>query len=375
MTHPIRVLIVDDSAVVRGLMSRWIEDADDIEITGFASNGEQALQQLASADPDIVLLDIEMPILDGLTVLPQIRKEQPNAKIIMVSSLTVRHARETFKALANGASDYLPKPSADGQAMSSSGFQKGLLEKIRALAPQRKFEKSTDTEKLPKRITPKLGVLKPSPHPSLTNPEIMVIGGSTGGPQALFTLFENEFTLAHDLPVLITQHMPPTFTTIFAKHLQSVSGLPAKEAEEGETPKPGYLYIAPGGYHLSVRRAAGRAILSLDQGPMINFCRPAVDRLFLTAADTYGAATLAIVLTGMGQDGCAGAHKIAENGGMVIIQDEASSVVWGMPGAVAEAGIEMAQFPIDKMAAGLKAFLNRQFPAPHFRSAMGGKQV
>lgn len=369
MSNPIRVLVVDDSAVVRGLISRWIDEADDIEITGYAGNGEQALKQLAKAAPDIILLDIEMPILDGLSIIPQIRKEQPDARIIMVSSLTVRHARETFKALTMGASDYLPKPSANGKAMTTSDFQRDLLEKIRALAPKR-TQRTLLKNAPPNPVRP----LKPSMKIASADPEIMVIGGSTGGPQALFTLFGGSFPLAHDMPVLITQHMPPTFTTIFAKHLESVAGLPAAEGQDGDTLKPGHIYVAPGDYHMSVRSNGGTPVLSLDDGPPVNYCRPAVDRLFLSAADIYGPTCLAIVLTGMGSDGCAGARQISEKGGLVVIQDEASSVVWGMPGAIAEMGFEDAQFSISNMAPGIKSLLARQHPAtPHIK--IGGGAV
>jgi len=366
MSDPIRVMVVDDSAVVRGLISRWVEAAPDIEITGYAGNGEQAMKQLPAADPDIVLLDIEMPVLDGLSILPRIRKQAPDAKIIMVSSLTVRHARETFKALTMGATDFLPKPSANGQAMTASSFHEGLLEKIRALAPRQRARPSPGRNK-PLGAAP---LVVASGDPSIA-PEIIVIGGSTGGPQALFSLFGDDFPLARQLPVLIAQHMPPTFTTIFARHLQGVSGLPASEGKDGETLKPGHIYVAPGDFHMTVDRTGGVPTLALDQGSPVNFCRPAVDRLFESVAPVFGSATLAIVLTGMGQDGCAGARKIRQAGGLVVIQDEASSTVWGMPGAIAEAGLDNAQFPIGQMALGIKAMLARQPVAENSRRAAG----
>lgn len=332
---PIRVMLVDDSAVVRGLTKRWLESERDIEIVEACSDGVQAIEKIAAASPDVVILDVEMPRMDGLTALPQLRKLAPDARIVMASTLTGRGAKTTLTAMSLGAADYLPKPEANGLA-SADVYKRELLAKVRALGGA--AQRAANPRAFPKTPTP-----QPRPRPAavpgrgLLRPSAMVVASSTGGPQAL-QAFLGPIAKQIDAPILIVQHMPPTFTTILADKIASVTGRPCIEPKNGDPIKSGHIYLAPGDYHMKIVKGAAGPVVQLDQSPPVNFCRPAADPLFETASSVFGSRLLGVVLTGMGSDGKDGSGHIVQAGGRIIVQDEASSVVWGMPGAVATAG-------------------------------------
>ncbi len=321
------VLIIDDSAVVRGLVSRWIEADSRLQVAATCADGEVGVRKAAELQPDIVVLDIEMPRMDGLTALPQILKACPKAKVVMASTLTMKGGEITMRALSLGAADYAPKPEA-GRVAGAEAYRKELLDKLVALSPR-------SAGFAPRPVAARAAA--PRPVAPARKPSLIAIGSSTGGPQALREVIA---ALPRDIkvPIVITQHMPKLFTAILAEHLSKL-GLPATEAKEGEPLRPGRIYLAPGDFHMTLRSANGVISAHIDQSPPVNFCRPAVDPLFNSCAKVAGNGVLAVVLTGMGHDGRDGARTIREAGGQVIAQDQASSVVWGMPGAVAEAGL------------------------------------
>jgi len=352
----IRVMIVDDSAVVRGLVSRWLDEEPGIEVVARHANGKLAVADVARSAPDLVLLDVEMPVMDGLEALPLLLDAKPGVRVLMVSTLTKRNAEISFKALALGAIDYLPKPDSNSALTLSSDFRGEVVRKIKALGRLRSFsarrhdvwapEIFADTAFVEGR--PKLAF---SYRPfSLVPPRVIAIGSSTGGPQVLVSMLGALSPALSRVPVLIAQHMPPVFTAILAERLTKATGREAKEGENGEPVKPGVIYVAPGGHHLTVLRPAS-PVLRIGSEPPVHFCRPAVDPLFRSVADTFGPAALGIVLTGMGHDGAAGARRIADAGGSVIAQDEDSSVVWGMPSAAASVGACAALLPPQGIAA------------------------
>lgn len=355
-------MVVDDSAVIRGLITRWIDAEPDMAVVASVRTGLDAIHQVARVDPDIMVLDIEMPDMDGISALPLLLEKKRNLIVIMASTLTRRNAEISFKALALGASDYIPKP--ESKLASADEFRQDLVLKIRhlgarvhraprvaspSLAPAVSRERAAARPSAPAAVVPPAKVtLRPF---SANAPHALVVGSSTGGPQALMALVADLGPVIDRAPVLITQHMPPTFTTILAEHLARTSRRPAAEAIDGEAVKPGRIYLAPGGLHMRVARHAGNPVIALDAGPQINFCRPAVDPLFKSAIDVWQGGILAVVLTGMGSDGMQGGKDIVAAGGNVIAQDEATSVVWGMPGAVAHAGICSAILPLNQIAA------------------------
>ncbi len=333
-----RVLIIDDSAVVRGLVARWVEGDSRLEVAATCADGEQGVRRAKELQPDLVVLDVEMPRMDGLTALPLILKAAPRARVIMASTLTRKGGEVTMRALSLGAADYAPKPEA-GRVAGAEAYRIELLDKLVALSPRQKVPSAARP-----RVAP-VSAARPAPRPGIApRPDLIAIGSSTGGPQALRDVMS---AIPRDcrVPVLITQHMPKLFTAILAEHL-SKCGLPAAEAKHNEIIKPGRVYVAPGDWHMTVRREGTDLVTQLDQGPQINFCRPAVDPLFETCAAAMGRNMLAVVLTGMGSDGREGARAVREAGGQVIAQDQQSSVVWGMPGAVAEAGLADEILPL-----------------------------
>ena len=367
--QPIRVMVADDSAIVRGLTSRWLEAEAGIELVAMALNGRDAVRLAEKHTPDVIILDVEMPELDGLGAIPELLKISPPPRILMASTLTHRNAEVTMKALALGATDYLPKPTA-GHIAAASDFKRDLILRVRALSGRRASSRPAPSAFSP---SPRPGSA-PAPSPAPVRPapaghapgpasarrilckpaEIVVLGSSTGGPQALNIVVER---LGGKLtqPLLIAQHMPTMFTAILAEHLNRVSSATVVEAKDGMPLKPGGIYVAPGDYHMRVARRHGALVSTLDQSPQVNFCRPAVDPLFISAAETCGDRALGVVLTGMGHDGRAGAEAIVAKGGLVLAQDEATSVVWGMPGAVAQAGLAHALKPLPEMAAAMLA--------------------
>ncbi len=350
--RPIKVMVVDDSAVVRGLVSRWIGEEPGLEVVARHANGKLAVDDVARSSPDIVLLDIEMPVMDGLEALPLLLKARPGVRVLMVSTLTKRNAEISFKALALGAIDYVPKPDSNREITIEPDFRREVIEKIKVLGPLGLRRKGADVPDFTTAAQPEAGEKRPAFRRrafSLVPPRVIAIGSSTGGPQALGSLLGALSPSLSRLAVLVAQHMPPMFTTVLAERLSRATGRAAREGRDGERLELGSIYVAPGDRHMTVARQEAPC-LRIGSGPPVNFCRPAVDPLFATVASTFGPAALGIVLTGMGSDGAAGARAIAEAGGSVIAQDEASSVVWGMPGAAAAAGVCAAVLPPDEIA-------------------------
>ena len=330
-----RVLLCDDSAVIRGALARMLESDKEIEIVGKVANGQEAVNAVRSVRPDVVVLDIEMPVMDGMTALPLLLRADAGVKVIMASTLTTRGADIALRALRLGAADYVPKPSSIG-TVNDDGFKRELLEKVKGLAKQRR------------RVAgPRVAVaLRPA---SPMAARLLAVGSSTGGPQALFTLVQG-LGRSVGVPVVLTQHMPATFTPILAEHLTRIGVMPCSEARDGEPLSAGRIYLAPGDKHLLVEgsRSALRARLTVD--PPENFCRPSVDPMLRSAAAACEGRVLVAMLTGMGRDGLEGTRRVVEAGGAAIAQDEASSVVWGMPGAIARAGLCHAVLPLPQIA-------------------------
>ena len=362
----IRVMLVDDSAVVRGMVRKWLEAVPGIEVVDSADNGRVAIEKVASLKPDIVILDIEMPVMDGLTALPDILRNVPKAKVLIASTLSRKNAEVSLKAMSLGAADYIPKPSfaRDGND-ARLAFQEELIRKVTGLA--QRPGKGGIFSKANIGAT-KAGSWSPMPDAGASFtfrkaspilPRVLVVGASTGGPAALSRLFQDLQGRLSGLPVLVAQHMPPTFTALLGEKLARLAEIEGGEAIEGEPLVAGRLYVAPGGRHMRVTDRGGTKIIALDDGPPINHCRPAVDPMFESVATHFGNATLATVLTGMGSDGANGAVAIAHSGGTVFAQDEKSSVVWGMPGATAEAGVCTALINIEHMGERLARTLNK----------------
>ena len=357
--EPLRVMVVDDSVVIRGMISRWLGSEPDIVVAASLRTGLDAVNQIERVNPDVAVLDIEMPDLDGISALPLLLAKKRNLIVIMASTLTRRNAEISFKALSLGASDYIPKPESTREPGAAEAFRHDLVQKIRQFgAKVRRTAPVSPAGPLAPVLdrgmsrAPQAQVVVPllRRNFSAQNPRVLLVGSSTGGPQALMSLVGEIGAVIDRFPVLITQHMPPTFTTILAEHLARASHRPAREAIDGEVVRAGQIYLAPGGRHMRVARHGTEAVIALDDGPPVNFCKPAVDPLFTSAIDVWQGGTLALVLTGMGSDGMRGGKDIVAAGGSVIAQDEASSVVWGMPGAAANAGICAAVLPLGQIA-------------------------
>ncbi len=348
VAQPIRVLVVDDSAVVRGLISRNLAAAAGIEVAGSAANGELALAELARREIDIVVLDIEMPVMDGMTALGHIVRDHPHVRVIIASTLTLRNAELGLKALSLGAADYVSKPESG--LGSAEAFQRELIAKVRALGLKpRPRPQAVAPSVLAAVSKPSAVVTNRSVHwPSAKKPTVLAIGSSTGGPPALQTLFA-ALKGRVSQPILLTQHMPQTFTALLAEQLSRTGERPCAEARDGEPILPGHCYVAPGGWHMVVDRDGATPVLRLNQEPPENYCRPAVDPMLRSAAKIYGGGVLAVILTGMGHDGAQGCQAVAQAGGRFIAQDEASSVVWGMPGAAAATGLADAIMPLNEI--------------------------
>lgn len=339
---PAQVLIVDDSAVVRKLVTTALAGHPEINVVGTASNGLIALARIPQLNPDVVTLDINMPEMDGLQALAEIRRLYPRLPVIMFSVLTETGAAATIQALAAGASDYLTKPNtSESMTASMQQIEQELTAKILSL---------TGREVNSAKLAGPPVRLQERRWPGLRPVEVLAIGCSTGGPTALSEVLRR---LPANLPVpmLIVQHMPPMFTRFLAERLSAESEFKVCEAEHGQRLAAGEAYIAPGDYHMTVARKGMERYVELNQQPPENSCRPAVDVLFRSVAGVYGAGALAVVLTGMGTDGARGAAHIREAGGEVIVQDKDSSVVWGMPGAVVEAGVADTICPLVELGA------------------------
>lgn len=384
---PYRVMLVDDSAVIRGLFARSLEGDPEVQIVASVGDGQMAVNTLAKdkAKIEVIVLDIEMPRMDGLTALPELLKIDPDVPVVMASTLTERNADISLKALALGAKDYIPKPTSTRELTGAEDFKRDLLAKVKtfAAARRRKAGGSAPTAGAtgspagsasaspasagaarsrfsadPARPTarPAAGAaarqaggpvqLRPAGRRA---PQVLCIGSSTGGPQALFKVIGG-LPKTMRLPILLTQHMPATFTSILADHIKRSTGWDCVEATDGMPVTTGRVHLAPGDYHMIAERGAGGTVLRLNQNPPENFCRPAVDPMLRSATEVWGGQVLALILTGMGHDGQKGSEVLVNAGGTVIAQDEATSVVWGMPGAVARAGLCTAVLPLDQIA-------------------------
>ena len=350
-------MVVDDSAVIRGLLIRSLESDPKIAVVASVGDGRMALNALSRHDVEVVVLDIEMPVMDGLTALPKLIAARPGLKVIMASTLTRRNADISLQALTAGAADYIAKPGATALT-TADAFKHELVAKIKALGEAKRKTAGTaqptaharaDTARLTVRraSAPQPIVLRAaSPEPF----DVLAIGSSTGGPQALFQLLANIRGVV-SRPIFITQHMPATFTTILAEHISRSTGWPAAEGIDGETVRSDRVYVAPGDFHMLAAVApGGEKIIKLSKAPAENFCRPAVDPMLRSLAQVYGRRLLTVILTGMGHDGLRGGEAVREAGGTMVAQDEATSVVWGMPGAVATAGLCSAVLPLAELA-------------------------
>jgi two-component system chemotaxis response regulator CheB len=366
VTDPIRVMVVDDSVVVRGLIGRWIDEDPALAVVASHRNGKLAVDDVARSRPDVVVLDVEMPEMDGLTALPLLLKAKPGLVVVMASTLTRRNAEISLKCLSLGAADYVPKPESNSGVTTSAEFKREVVQKIKALggralmrtgraapgveSPARPAPAAAPAQAPMRASTAASRGAAPATRPySSSPPRVLLIGSSTGGPQALTKLFADLGSSIANLPVLITQHMPATFTAILAEHITKASGRRAAEGVHGEPLMPGRIYVAPGGRHMVIGKSGADTCVLLNDAPPVNFCKPAVDPLFESAVPIFGGSILACVLTGMGHDGAAGATRIANAGGSVIAQDEETSVVWGMPGAVAQAGAAAEILPLPEI--------------------------
>lgn len=346
MSPPVKkkVLIVDDAVVVRRVLSDAVSQDPALEVAGTASNGRLALAKFPSLKPDIVLLDIEMPEMDGLETVRELRKIDRCIPIIMFSTLTEHGASATLEALSLGATDYVTKPSNTDMEGTLHTVSQDLIPKVHALCH---LPEPSAAQKAP---APPHVVPRPQrrvPLPGLV--QVVAIGVSTGGPDALARLMP---TLPANLPVpvVIAQHMPPIFTSMLAKRLSEKSPLPVRECKSGEALTAGCAFLAPGDYHMVIdKKEGGVARLRTHQGPKENFCRPSVDVLFRSVAGIFGERALAVVLTGMGRDGLTGSEILRDHGAQIVVQDEASSVVWGMPGFVARAGLADKILPLEQI--------------------------
>ncbi len=381
---PINIMLVDDSNIVRGLLRRALEQDPNFKIIANASDGKVAIDMARQYKPDVIILDIEMPNMDGITAIPLLLEVDPEVRIIMASKLTRKSASISMRALELGAADYIAKPEIDGL----DDFYRDLRGKINALArkekptapvpaqvltktplPESDSEVKSRGDRTPsfahlgKRATAPAPVMVPVAAPAVVVPRkllestlttnairALAIASSTGGPQALMTVFSGLKGKPLHIPVFITQHMPALFTTVLAEHIATASGFPCREAKDGDIAEAGHIYVAPGDYHMVIHREGKNAVIHINKDPQVNFCRPSADPMFQSLSETYGKHLLAVVMTGMGRDGADGAQIIAKNGGVVVAQDEKTSIVYGMPKVVAERGVCQAILPLPDIA-------------------------
>lgn len=367
-------MLVDDSAVIRGFIGKILASCPEVNVTSISSNGQMAINNLSKGRHDVILLDVEMPTMDGLTAIPKLLAIQPDVKIIMCSTLTTQNAETSIRALSLGAVECIAKPTSTQDIYSKDSFRETLVRTILEIAkantaPTSNAKPSASPQRM-RATSPEPNIpgsstrspfslyhgkaikLRPSIEGYSGKPELLAIGSSTGGPNALFKLLSALRGI--DVPILVTQHMPPTFTKILSDHINQQTGLSCVEAEDGMPIVAGRVHVAPGGFHMLVDRKGATPIIRIDDGPMENFCRPAVDPMFRSATKVFGQKIMAVILTGMGQDGMLGARDIVASGGRVIAQDEATSVVWGMPGAVAHDGTCSAVLPLDEIGPWLR---------------------
>ncbi len=391
------VMVIDDSLVFRGLASRWLTEVPEVGDVIKHSCAQDALRDLQSAKPDVIILDVHMPGSDGFAILPTIVSMLPGVPVILVTAATYENDELVAKAEASGAWQFLIKPSSTGGANNAREFRDRMVEAVLGAAagqrPASRAPSTTRTGRAPQPGRPARApaVQRPAAAPvrrgpaparpgaarkqaapegealqtrefSNIVPRILVIGSSTGGPRALMEFVSDISTAVSNVPIVIVQHMPDTFTSLLSEHLARKSGLECRRPDEGEVARPGVIYVAPGGRHLLIDEKDRYPVFRFNDGEPINFCKPAVDPMFESAARLYKAATLAVILTGMGQDGLVGARAVATAGGSVIAQDEASSVVWGMPGVVARAGLASAVLPLNQIGPNVSRLLRGERP-------------
>ncbi len=359
----IKVLVVDDSVVVRRMVTTALSTDPDIEVVGTASSGRLCLEKIDQLNPDLVSLDIEMPDMDGLQTLKELRRRHPKLPVVMFSSLTERGAAITLDALTFGANDYVCKPAkmaSPDEAMANIRDQ--LLPKIKALTIGRAGRAALSTSTTPSPVPPAAVRKRVAPTAASGEPtgsvDLIAIGASTGGPDALASILV-QLPADFPVPIVIVQHMPPLFTRLFAQRLHTSAAVTVREAKDGDLVVAGTVLIAPGDFHVSLRRDGTTVrIVTHQEGPE-NWVRPAVDVLFRSVAEVYGERALGVVLTGMGQDGIRGCERMSEAGAQIVVQDAATSVVWGMPGAVANAGLAHRILPLSRVADHLMMVANR----------------
>lgn len=342
--NPIKIMLVDDSAVIRGFLVKILGTCEDIKVVNIATNGLEAVNMLVKQKCDIIILDVEMPVMDGLTAIPKLLQTQPDAKIFMFSTLTTQNAETTMRALALGAVECLAKPTSTQDLYAKDDFKDMLTRMIREVVgakepPKSRTPVASSSSAAAKTTTPPAEPARPRLHPHAPKtvtlrpahegyagkPDLLAIGSSTGGPNALFKLMAGLRGI--DVPVIITQHMPPTFTRILAEHIKMQTGLAAVEGEDGMPLVAGRVHVAPGGFHMLIERKGAMPVIKIDDGPMENFCRPAVDPMLRSAVKVFGNKIMTVILTGMGSDGMLGSREVVKAGGRVISQDEATSVL------------------------------------------------
>ena len=354
MSESIRVMLCDDSSTMRRLIKTALKKEPRLQVIFEAKHGREAVDNLATAKPDVVVMDIEMPVMDGIDATKAIRQRSATLPIVMFSSLTAKGAEATLDALSAGANDFAMKPAAAGHIdIALRKLQSDLIPKLlqhvasASRKPGQTSRSSSSTTAIGQRTT------SPVPaSPTFAPSKIVAIGVSTGGPDALVKLLSG-IPKSFPVPILITQHMPPVFTTLLAERLSSQSGHQVVEAKNGELVKPGRVLLAPGDFHMTVRKSGPQMVVHLNQDAKENACRPAVDPLFRSIAECYRKTATAVVLTGMGSDGALGSKAIKSNGGRIVIQDEPTSVVWGMPGKVFSTGLADSVLPLSQIAAEL----------------------
>lgn len=362
-------MLVDDSAVVRGFIGRILESDPAIKVVASVANGEQGVTSASRHNPDIVILDVEMPVMDGITALPKILSASPGVRVIMCSTLTVRNGETTMKALSLGATECIAKPTNSSEIHSADDFKNEVLRLVRALG-RRKDAATVSRPVSAAAPAPAPATITPAPMATGTfaggqntalkqktafelrkhmagemfRPNLLAIGSSTGGPQALFKVVANLKNL--DVPIILTQHMPATFTRILAQHITQHTGVPAFEGENGMKVEKNNLYVAPGGFHMTFEKKGADTVILLDTGPAENFCKPSVDPMLRSAIKIWGPKFLTVILTGMGSDGLPACRDVVAGGGRVVAQDQETSVVWGMPGSVATNGLCSSVLPL-----------------------------
>ena len=350
MSQSIRVLICDDSSVMRRLIKTALNGDPQIDVVFEARNGKEAVENLYDVHPDIILMDVEMPIMDGIDAVRAIRKRSHQVPIVMCSSLTTHGGEATLDALDAGANDFVAKPVAKGKVENAlHQLELELIPKLKALVPKAAPPAHRNSAPATNSAMAGRKVLDGNPAAPIQLGPAVVVGVSTGGPAALST-FVSGIQASCKAPIAITQHMPAEFMAPLANRLASHSPFPVEVAQDGMEFSAGKIYLAPGDFHLCFKRDKFSVACSLNKGPKENSCRPAVDTMFRSAAGVFGSSCLGIVLTGMGADGKSGSQAIKSQGGKVFVQDEASSVVWGMPGAVAQSGLADRILPLADVA-------------------------